>query len=139
MVFLIRVLEILLLGIMAFTDLRERYVHVGWLVLFSLGGIMSSILQGSPLLLQALCGAWILGSCLLAGKLSHGGIGGGDIWILTVLAFWENGIGLWIVLGISFILSAACALLLRKRKNQEDMPFVPFVFTACVLYTFLRR
>ena len=83
-------------------------------------------------LLSSLLGCFLCFVVLvIANRVSHGGIGGGDIKLLSSIGF---ACGFYVVCAtmmvalISCIVLSAVLLTLKKRTLQDSLPFGPFIF-----------
>lgn len=124
-----------MLCVSAWTDFKRKQVSMLVLGGFAVAGILWQMLlkQESFLLLAAgsLIGFIVLG----VSRLTKGGIGAGDGWILCVtgvyLGFYENMQLFFIALVLSAIAGMGL-IVLRKADRKTEMAFVPFLLAAYV-------
>lgn len=92
---------------------------------------------GVSLLLSALLGLLAGGGMfLLAGVISRGGIGMGDIKLFAVTGIYMGSGSILAVIFLAVMASAVYSvvmLLLKKVKLKEEIPFAPFVLIGTVL------
>lgn len=122
-----------MLGISAWTDYKRKQVSMLLLGFFAGVGILGQLIwkQESLVSLAAgiLPGIIVLG----AGRLTKGGIGAGDGWILCVtgiyLGYYKNMQLFFTALIFSAIVGAV--LIVAKKANRKtELAFVPFLLAA---------
>lgn len=125
---------ITLLLILSIIDIKKREVpHWGVLVLFlysffTVDKLSSSIFWA---IITFLC-LWIIYA------ITNGGIGGGDVKMLTALAFYFGSVFpvylafLCIISGIGFI-----AGFIYSRNLKISLPLIPFIFIAFLMFSII--
>ena len=120
------------------SDIEQQIIFDKQLALFAMFGLLRSLLFSLPWeqhLLAALAGGL---SFLLLAILTRGGIGGGDIKLIAALGLWLGGEALKLTaLGGIMIggLWALCAILVKKKKRTDFIPYAPaFIIAAFALY-----
>ncbi len=104
--------------------------------------LISYILYGtSPDILNSLL-AFLIGGTLflLIALISKGGMGGGDIKLISVLGFILGLKKTLLNIFLSFIIGAVfsiCLLLLKKKGKKDAIPFGPFINIAFIITLFL--
>jgi len=123
--------------VVTFTDL-EHYLIPNKVVLFALvGGVVINLAVRDLSLISAVLGT-VSGSLLLlvAGLLSKGGVGGGDIKLAAVIGLflgWPAGL-LATFLAACFGGAAGLFLISLKKKSRKDVvPFAPFMALGAVV------
>lgn len=110
------------------TGFRAFLLVVEWIIYPSYG---FSILMGS--LMGALIGFLVFGLCYLV---SRGGMGAGDVKLVTVLGFYLGGAVIMPVMILVVLSSAIYSIvnLARKKTNlKAEIPFAPFVLLGTIL------
>ena len=120
------------------SDIEQQIIFDKQLALFAMFGLLRSLLFSLPWeqhLLAALAGGL---SFLLLAILTRGGIGGGDIKLIAALGLWLGGEALKLTaLGGIMIggLWALCAILVKKKKRTDFIPYAPsFILAAFAAY-----
>lgn len=120
------------------SDIEQQIIFDKQLALFAMFGLLRSLLFSLPWeqhLLAALAGGL---SFLLLAILTRGGIGGGDIKLIAALGLWLGGEALKLTaLGGIMIggLWALCAILVKKKKRTDFIPYAPaFIIAAFAVY-----
>ena len=120
------------------SDIEQQIIFDKQLALFAMFGLLRSLLFSLPWeqhLLAALAGGL---SFLLLAILTRGGIGGGDIKLIAALGLWLGGEALKLTaLGGIIIggLWALCAILVKKKKRTDFIPYAPaFIIAAFAVY-----
>ncbi|MDY4883754.1 MAG: A24 family peptidase [Anaerovibrio sp.] len=120
------------------SDIEQQIIFDKQLALFAIFGLLHSLLFNLPWeqhLLAALAGGL---SFLLLAILTRGGIGGGDIKLIAALGLWLGGEALKLTaLGGIMIggLWALCAILVKKKKRTDFIPYAPaFIIAAFAVY-----
>lgn len=132
-----RVLELALLGICSWEDVKGRQIRQCWLIAFGIEAVLVSMVFGSRSALSLVAG--LLPGCvlLLLSWLSRGGVGEGDGLLLMLLGL-SLGVGKTLaIFYIAAILSAGYAMFLvvcKKKSRKYAMAFVPFLLVAYVCY-----
>ncbi|MCR4740700.1 MAG: prepilin peptidase [Lachnospiraceae bacterium] len=124
------------LAICAYTDIKERVIHIHVLLPFLAAGIIYAAYSGGNTLLTAAAGAACGVFLLILSFFTKGAIGEGDGLALAV-----TGVYLGFSANISLILtglflSAAASVitvLFKGWKKDREIPFMPFLLTAFVL------
>lgn len=94
-----------------------------------------------PYLFSALAG--ILGYLLIllfVSKVTNGGIGSGDVKLMSVIAFalgFSNATYIMLFALILCLLFSIGALILGKKKIKDEVPFGPFIFGGYFIFAFL--
>ena len=120
------------------SDLEQQIIFDKQLALFSVFGLLHSLLFSLPWaqhILAALAGGLAF---LLLAVLTRGGIGGGDIKLIAALGLWLGGEALKLTsLGGIIIggLWALGAILVKKKKRRDFIPYAPsFILAAFAAY-----
>ena len=120
------------------SDIEQQIIFDKQLALFAMFGLLRSLLFSLPWeqhLLAALAGSLAF---LLLAILTRGGIGGGDIKLIAALGLWLGGEALKLTaLGGIMIggLWALCAILVKKKKRTDFIPYAPsFILAAFAAY-----
>lgn len=120
------------------SDIEQQIIFDKQLALFAMFGLLRSLLFSLPWeqhLLAALAGSLAF---LLLAILTRGGIGGGDIKLIAALGLWLGGEALKLTaLGGIMIggLWALCAILVKKKKRTDFIPYAPaFIIAAFAVY-----
>ena len=107
MVWISHSLALAILGYLTFEDVKKQKVPLFMLLAFLLtGAALKAVMDPRGLPLSLLLAFWLLLGCLVARKLSQGGLGQGDVWILFSLPFWKEGSSLFAVIAAAFISAA---------------------------------
>lgn len=140
-----RILTLFFLLFIGIYDYRHHLIKNTALICFSLWCLLQFpvlTLTGasSPLLSMLLHG--ILGAglgfslFLIISMATNGSIGGGDIKLVTILGFYYQAGGLFVIVLISCALALSKSLLsliLHKNKHSS-IPFAPYLFLGCLFY-----
>ncbi|WP_405741336.1 prepilin peptidase [Anaerovibrio slackiae] len=120
------------------SDIEQQIIFDKQLALFAMFGLLRSLLFSLPWeqhLLAALAGSLAF---LLLAILTRGGIGGGDIKLIAALGLWLGGESLKLTaIGGIMIggLWALCAILVKKKKRTDFIPYAPsFILAAFAAY-----
>lgn len=124
-----------MLGVTAWTDYRRKQVSMLLLGVFAGLGITGQLIwkQESLVSLAAgiLPGMLVLG----AGRLTKGGIGAGDGWILCVtgiyLGFYKN-MQLFFTALLFSAISGVVLIAAKKANRKTELAFVPFLLAAYI-------
>lgn len=93
-------------------------------------GLLGGLLGGGA----ALAFLW------LCRRVTHGGIGGGDVKLLSALACLlglYGGFGVLLFAQLSAVTAAAVLLLLRRVTLKDSIPFAPFFFAGLLITVWL--
>lgn len=130
--------EVMLLGIFAVTacrDWKEKMICVYVPFAAGIAGLVLHLMFPTQKLADLLFGAGIGAVLLLAARVSREEIGYGDGAMLMAsgifLGFWRNVELLLTALMLS-VPVALFGLLVKHRKKDYRMPFIPFLFAAYV-------
>ena len=138
-----RILTLVFLLLFGIYDFRHHLIKNTALVFLSLWclfGILLKLILGIapslPLLIFKACLGGSVGFFLL---LINGGIGGGDIKLVTVLGLYYGVFGLFQILILSgtAAIFAALPLRLQYKSKPTAIPFAPFLFLGCLFYEIL--
>lgn len=128
-----------MLGWCSLEDLRNRKVLVNPILAFGIVGVCLHLYYRNLSIYSVLAGVFVGVILLLVGAIT-GKIGAGDGLVLLVsgiyLGFWDNARLLFHGLVFCGIWSAI-QLLLRKKKRQDEIAFIPFLFLAYLEMMFL--
>jgi leader peptidase (prepilin peptidase)/N-methyltransferase len=114
----------------AITDFKKRIIpDWTWIAIVLFGGI-SAFLIPYPALSQRIVGFLLPGFCLFFLAIKYGGVGGGDIKLMSAMGFC---FGLY---GLASILCFALppAYLYAKVTRQRSVPLAVFLFIGFLLY-----
>lgn len=122
-------------------DLECRILPDYLVGMFFLAGIIYHLCQGGTFILEGLLGA-VTGffSLFTVAALSRGGIGGGDIKLLTAMGVWLGYPVVFQALFSGALAGGVCGLALlvsRRKKPQDSIPFGPFLALGFLLVFFL--
>lgn len=124
------------LGVSSVIDLLVRKVSVKILALLFVAGCIFRVMQGDMFEIAFLWRILPGVICILLTKITHGGIGLGDGYMLLVLGMFFNIEELISVCIIASCLAGLVAMGLlffgHKKKNYE-IPFVPFLSLGCAI------
>lgn len=131
------VIPLLVMGADSICDLRKREIYpvltfVGILagVCFQLFAVRAPF---GDLILSLIPGGMVLFASVLTG----GQIGKGDALVLLMTGAWTDMWTAWQTLLFGSLFTAAFAVIRwTMRRKNEEIPFVPFLFTA-MLFSFL--
>ena len=124
-----------MLGICATEDLRKKQIHLNLVLAFGILGIVFHMLGQEHTIENILFGMGVGGVLLLLSILTGGKIGIGDGVLLVVTGIYlgleQN---LMLFAGSLFIcaLYALLVLVLRKKKRNDTVAYVPFVLVSYV-------
>lgn len=118
-------------------DIRKRRIDVLPLLVFLVIGILYQAITRS-LTIPEICGGAFLGVCLLGiVKVTGESLGYGDGLLFLVTGIyiggWDNCSLLMTSLILVFVF-AIIQILVRKKSAKSEIPFVPFVLSAYMLY-----
>lgn len=122
-----------MLCVSAWTDFKRKQVSMLLLAVFAIVGILGQLIfrQESAVSLVAgvLIGLLVLG----VSRLTKGGIGAGDGWILCVtgiyLGFYKN-MQLFFTALILSAIAGAGLIIIKKANRKTELAFVPFLLAA---------
>ena len=136
-------LFILLLTIAAWTDLKEGYIPDSVSILIFLLSFYSLFIRSGPGLLLRIEGAVLCGGLLEGIRLiSRGGIGMGDVKLMTACGFYLGIVPGIFVLMLSYMLAGLFCLpvlLLKKASLKTRIPMAPFFAAAMILMLFFEK
>ena len=143
-----RILTLVFLLLFGIYDFRHHLIKNTALVFLSLWCLLGiplkltlGIAPSLPLLILKTCFGGLVGFFLLLiiAVTTNGGIGGGDIKLVTVLGLYYGVLGLCQILILSCLSAFFAVLLYRLRYKSKPtaIPFAPFLFLGCVFYEFL--
>lgn len=143
-----QILTLLFIFLFAVYDQRHHLIRNNALLAFLLWCLLSVpaemiALDSSPWyqpLLKSGLG-FIAGFSILfcVALVSHGGIGGGDIKLVTVLGIPYGAFGLLSILFIASIMATIISSILSRMKklDTEHIAFAPYLFLGSLFYTLL--
>mgnify|MGYP005928041703 FL=1 len=136
-------LFILLLIIAAWTDLKEGYIPDSVSILIFLLSFYSLFIRSGPGLLLRIEGAVLCGGLLEGIRLiSRGGIGMGDVKLMTACGFYLGIVPGIFVLMLSYMLAGLFCLpvlLLKKASLKTRIPMAPFFAASMILMLFFEN
>ena len=127
----------MMLLLFSIEDVRKKRIDILPLLAFSvIGAIYQTVTRA--LTIQEICGGMLLGVGLLGiAKMTGESLGYGDGLLFLVtgiyLGGWDNCSLLMTSLVLAFVF-AIIQILVRKKSAKSEIPFVPFVLSAYVLY-----
>ena len=127
----------MMLLLFSIEDVRKKRIDILPLLAFSvIGAIYLTVTRA--LTIQEICGGMLLGVGLLGiAKMTGESLGYGDGLLFLVtgiyLGGWDNCSLLMTSLVLAFVF-AIIQILVRKKSAKSEIPFVPFVLSAYVLY-----
>lgn len=133
---------------LAYIDIKEKIVPgqiLKWMLVVRIAILALEVLLYDEIrmeiVLSALGGMCMGGGLmLLAYLISRKGIGAGDVKLIAVIGAFVGSSNIYAVLLLSFLIAAIygiTGLICRKIKLKDEMPFVPFVSTACLIVMLL--
>lgn len=116
-------------------DLRRREMHLLFLMLFGIAGMVLHMVFRTYSIYE-IVGGMLIGLALIGISIvSHGKIGRGDGVLMMVtgiyLGFWNNLLLLWCATCLTGLFGIGM-FFVRGRRNIE-LPFAPFVLAACTV------
>ena len=130
---------VLLLGTgwMALSDCRHRTVSVPFACFLLAGGVLLEAASGKAVLPYAAAGFMAGAGFAALSKLTDGSVGYGD-----ALAFAVSGVYLGILRNLLLIfgsflvcgLSVLVLMILRRKKRNEKIAFIPFILIVYVVF-----
>ncbi len=121
--------------ICAYTDIRDRVIHVRVLLPFLAAGLIPAAFSGRDALISAFAGALCGAVLLILSFITKGAIGEGDGLVLAVtgvyLGFFHNIRLLFLALFLSAIVSVI-SIFLKGWKKDREIPFMPFLLVAFI-------
>lgn len=127
----------MMLLLFSIEDVRKKRIDILPLLAFSvIGAIYQTVTRA--LTISEICGGMLLGVGLLGiAKMTGESLGYGDGLLFLVtgiyLGGWDNCSLLMTSLVLAFVF-AIIQILVRKKSAKSEIPFVPFVLSAYVLY-----
>ena len=127
----------MMLLLFSIEDVRKKRIDILPLLAFSvIGAIYKTVTRA--LTIPEICGGMLLGVGLLGiAKMTGESLGYGDGLLFLVtgiyLGGWDNCSLLMTSLVLAFVF-AIIQILVRKKSAKSEIPFVPFVLSAYVLY-----
>lgn len=127
----------MMLLLFSIEDIRKRRIDILPLLAFSVIGAVYQAVTRALTILE-ICGGMLLGVGLLGiAKMTGESLGYGDGMLFLVtgiyLGGWDNCSLLMTSLVLAFVF-AIIQILVRKKSAKSEIPFVPFVLSAYVLY-----
>ena len=133
----------ILLIIAAWTDLKEGYIPDSVSILIFLLSFCSLFIRSGPGLLLRIEGAVLCGGLLEGIRLiSRGGIGMGDVKLMTACGFYLGIVPGIFVLMLSYMLAGLFCLpvlLLKKASLKTRIPMAPFFAASMILMLFFEK
>lgn len=126
--------EIFFLSLIIFTDFEQYVIFDKMLIPFAIIGVVAVLHLNLPIgdrIIAAIIGGGIF---LLMGMLT-GGIGGGDIKLVTVLGIWlgtENLLNVVLIASIVGGISAAIMILTKIKKRKSYFAYGPYFALAAI-------
>ena len=130
------IFEMILLSIMGIEDLKTQHIHMFWLILFTISGFLFASFGKTVVELSVITGLFLLISGIIVRKISKGGVGIGDIWLIAALPLWESGDRLLAICLLAVILSGIYSIVLTLWNHSiRSVAFVPWVgISGFILY-----
>lgn len=136
-------LFILLLFIASWTDLKEGYIPDSVSILIFVLSFCSLFLRSGPGLLLRIKGAFICGGLLEGIRiLSRGGIGMGDVKLMTACGFFLGLTTGGISLVFAYILAGMFCLpllIFKKASLKTRLPMAPFFTVSILIFLFFEE
>lgn len=129
-----------LLSISSFIDIRTKKVSFRVLFIYTILGILNLFLFDKQNLFVAIGGACIGILILGLSKITRGGVGMGDGFLLVVTGLF---LGVWrnteLLLGSFFLaaLFSVVLLIFKKANRKKEIPFIPFLLISFLGFVFL--
>lgn len=129
------------LMILSVHDLMKKQLPLEWLIFMGVFGIFFLWINPNLVVLETILSTLVLaGGMMLITKITHRGIGEGDVVVIALICLilgWKIAM---MVLLLSFLIIGCLGLglLLLKRVNKKTtLPFVPFVLFVILLLEWL--
>lgn len=132
------VAEGILLGALAglsVYDIKKRKIPVWAVLLLGTGVLLYRILSGADVFLLLLSMVPGFGLLLLA-FCTRESIGTGDGMVLCVIGLFAGGKQAMAILGMALLFASALAallLLMRRARRKTELPFLPCLWSACLV------
>lgn len=118
-------------------DIKRKTVPVIPMMIWGMVGIVLHIAMGRINDMQMLLGMIPGVAAYILSILTKEKIGRGDALLLVVtgiyMGFWGNIIMLWVGL-IFAAIGGVAAIVIFKKKKSDELPFIPFLAAAYVMY-----
>lgn len=125
------------LAICSYTDLKARKIYTQVLAVYFVLILAGHIFSGHWFWQQWAAGGVFGCICFLMSWLSKERLGYGDSILITLCGVSEGaGLCLWICLTAFFWAGVWSLILLAKKKQIKEMPFVPFLFFGFLVQSF---
>lgn len=129
----------LYLGILSVLDIRTRKIP-RWLLILGMSGtiLLKSISKNSSIVLVVSGVAIGFLFCMIS-KVSKETLGMGDSYLITILGAFVGGWNLLYILAYAFLFSACYSvivLLFHRFNRKIQIPFIPFLMVAYILWAF---
>lgn len=136
---------VVLVGFLAYftyEDIRERRVSNRMIIVMAAAGL---VLAAVPLSAEAfiravICAAVTGAAAFLTMKLSKGGLGTGDVFVLAASGLYIGGISMLAVVFVSLaalFLFCVGGLLLKKLNMKSKLPYIPFLLIGVIVGSLL--
>lgn len=127
---------LVLLGVLAAEDIREKKISVDRLLIFALLAVVYRIFMKEfccQKILEAIFPGIML---LMLSRATKEGVGYGDGITVIVLGLWTGGWFVLQVLGIGILLTGIYAVWSLIRKKRGVIPFIPFLLAGMEVVLF---
>ena len=121
------------LGLNTIIDIKKQEVSMPLIILYGITGVVLTVLGKTTVLSDFMGGMVIGGLILILHKLTRGGIGMGDGYLLMVTGMYLGFLKNLILIFYAMLLTAAVSVFLlicKRADRKKKMPFVPFLFIA---------
>ena len=126
------ILLFIFLIICSYTDIKERSINVGMIILFAILGILCSNAKIISIFIGIIPGILLF----LVNRLTNGQIGIGDVLVLIVVGIILGFEKTVIILMLSTLMAGIYGIikmLIFKVNRKETMAFAPFVLLAYIV------
>lgn len=134
-----KVLVLGLLGLCSLEDIKHRRLTVFYILMFGVVGIVLHLFAPVCSIYSILWGMLLGGAVILISVVTHGSLGMGDGILLVVTGVYLGGYGNLELFLTGLFLAAFCSLGLlafKKKRQKDEMAFVPFLFVSYFIMLF---
>lgn len=131
---------VILIGFLVFfsyEDIRERKISNKFVAaMIAVGIILAAVpLSAEAFIRSFICAAVTAAAAFLTEKLSKGGLGRGDVFILAATGLYIGGVSMLAVVFMSLLalfLFSVAGLLLKKLNMKSRLPYIPFLLIGVI-------
>lgn len=110
-------------------DIKTQIIPDKWIAAAFVGSLVIRIFYSPEPIMHYIYSALIIGTILIILALLSNGIGGGDIKLLTWIAFTA---GLYYTIFVLLIACLVTLLYMLLKKRKEAIPFAPFLLIGAL-------